>query len=66
MAVFSGEVTIKVKFKALQVAVGYGMTSAIIKHRCVEQAYAISPWSEIKDKKDGRFEVEVEKERLVR
>ena len=43
MAVFSGEVTIKVKFKNLKVAVGYGMTSAIIKHKCVEQAYAISP-----------------------
>jgi len=62
MAVFSGEVTIKVKFKDLQVAVGYGMTSAIIKHKCVEQAYAISPWSEIKDKRNGRFEVIVEKE----
>ena len=65
MAVFSGEVTIKVKFKDLQVAVGYGMTSAIIKHKCVEQAYARSPWSEIKDKRDGRFEAVVEKERLV-
>ena len=61
MAVFSGEVTIKVKFKDLQVAVGYGMTSAIIKHKCVEQAYAISPWSEIKDKRDGRFVIIVEK-----
>ena len=38
MAVFSGEVTIKVKFKDLQVAVGYGMTSATIKHKCVAQA----------------------------
>ena len=38
MAIFSGEVTIKVKFKDIQVAVGYGMTSAIIKHRCVKQA----------------------------
>ena len=64
MAVFSGEVTIKVKFKDLQVAVGYGMTSAIIKHKCVEQAYAISPWSEIKDKRDGRFEVIVENEKV--
>ena len=64
MAVFSGEVTIKVKFKDLQVAVGYGMTSAIIKHKCVEQAYAISPWSEIKDKRDGRFEIIVEKEKV--
>ena len=62
MAVFSAEVTIKVKFKDLQVLVGYGMTSVIIKHKCVEQAYAISPWSEIKDKRDGRFEVIVEKE----
>ena len=64
MAVFSGEVTIKVKFKDLQVAVGYGMTSAIIKHKCVEQAYAISPWSEIKDKRDRRFYVAVQKEKL--
>ena len=64
MAVFSGEVTIKVKFKDLQVAVGYGMTSAIIKHKCVEQAYARSPWSKIKDKRDGRFEVIVEKENV--
>ena len=64
MAVFNGEVTIKVKFKDLQVAVGYGMTSAIIKHKCVEQAYARSPWSEIKDKRDGRFEVIVEKENV--
>ena len=62
MAIFSGEVTIKVKFKDIQVAVGYGMTSAIIKHRCVEQAYARSPWSEIKNQKDDRFEVIVEKE----
>ena len=38
MAVFSGEETIKVKFKNLKVPVGYGMTSAIIKHKCVEQA----------------------------
>jgi hypothetical protein len=36
MAIFSGEVTIKVKFKDIQIAVGYGMTSSIIKHRCVE------------------------------
>ena len=43
MAIFSGEVTIKVRFKDIQVVVGYGMTSAIIKHRCVEQAYAKSP-----------------------
>jgi hypothetical protein len=64
MAVFSGEVTIKVKFKDLQVAVGYGMTSAIIKHRCVEQAYANSPWSKIKDLRDKRFEVVVEKEKV--
>ena len=64
MAVFSGEVTIKVKFKDIQVAVGYGMTSAIIKHKCVEQAYARSPWSEIKHKWDGRFDVIVEKEKV--
>tara|TARA_B100000795_G_scaffold239566_1_gene201312 strand:+ start:328 stop:606 length:279 start_codon:yes stop_codon:yes gene_type:complete len=61
MAIFSGEVTIKVKFKDIQVAVGYGMTSAIIKHRCVQQAYARSPWSEIKNQKDDRFVVVVEK-----
>ena len=65
MAVFSGEVTIKVKFKNLKVAVGYGMTSAIIKHRCVEQAYAISPWSQIKDARDKRFEVTVEDEDII-
>ena len=64
MAIFSGEVTIKVKFKDIQVAVGYGMTSAIIKHRCVKQAYARSPWSEIKNQKDDRFEIVVEKENL--
>ena len=54
MAVFSGEVTIKVKFKNLKVPVGYGMTSAIIKHKCLEQAYAKSPWSKIKDTRDDR------------
>tara|TARA_B100001057_G_C22782916_1_gene924385 strand:- start:1029 stop:1226 length:198 start_codon:yes stop_codon:yes gene_type:complete len=64
MAVFSGELTIKVKFKNLKVPVGYGMTSAIIKHKCVEQAYAISPWSKIKDSIDDRFEVVVEKEKI--
>jgi len=64
MAIFSGEVTIKVRFKDIQVAVGYGMTSAIIKHRCVEQAYAMSPWSKIKNQKDDRFEVIVEKENI--
>ena len=53
-----------VKLKDIQVAVGYGMTSAIIKHRCVEQAYAISPWSQIKDARDKRFEVVVEKEKV--
>ena len=60
MAVFSGEVTIRVKFNKIQIPVGFGMTSAIIKHRCVEQAYAISPWSQIKDARDKRFEVVVE------
>ena len=64
MAIFSGEVTIKVRFKDIQVAVGYGMTSAIIKHRCVLQAYAKSPWSKIKNQKDDRFEVIVEKENI--
>ena len=64
MAIFSGEVTIKVKFKDIQVAVGYGMTSAIIKHRCVELAYARSPWSQIKDLRDNRFQVIVEKENI--
>ena len=65
MAVFSGEVTIKVKFKNLKVPVGYGMTSAIIKHKCVEQAYAISPWSKIKEARDERFEVVTEREKLI-
>ena len=64
MAIFSGDVTIKVRFKDIQVAVGYGMTSAIIKHRCVEQAYAKLPWSKIKNQKDDRFEVVVEKENI--
>jgi hypothetical protein len=64
MAIFSGEVTIKVRFKDIQVAVGYGMTSAIIKHRCVEQAYAKSPRSKIKNQKDDRFEVVIEKENI--
>jgi hypothetical protein len=64
MAIFSGEVTIKVRFKDIQVAVGYGMTSAIIKHRCVEQAYAKSPWSDIKSQKNDRFEVIVENENI--
>ena len=62
MAVFSGEVTIRVKFNKVQIPVGFGMTSAIIKHRCLEQAYAISPWSQIKDTRDERFEVVFEKE----
>ena len=62
MAVFSGEVIIRVKFNKIQIPVGFGMTSAIIKHRCVEQAYAISPWSKIKDSRDKRFEVTVEDE----
>ena len=64
MAIFSGEVIIKVRFKDIQVAVGYGMTSAIIKHRCLEQAYAISPLSDIKSQKNDRFEVIVEKENI--
>lgn len=62
MAVFSGEVTIRVKFNEVQIPVGFGMTSAIIKHRCVEQAYAKSPWSQIKDSRDERFAVTVEVE----
>ena len=64
MAVFTGEVTIRVKFYKVQIPVGFGMTSAIIKHRCVEQAYAISPWSQIKGARDERFEVIVEKEKV--
>ena len=62
MAIFSGEVIIRVKFNKIQIPLGFGMTSAIIKHRCVEQAYAISPWSQIKDTRDERFEVVFEKE----
>ena len=65
MAVFSGEVTIRVKFNKIQIPVGFGMTSAIIKHRCVEQAYANSPWSKIKDTRDEKFEVVVEREKLI-
>ena len=53
---------VKVKFKDIHVVVDYGMTSAIIKHRCVEQAYARSPWSKAKNQIDDRFEVVVEKE----
>jgi hypothetical protein len=64
MAVFTGEVTIRVKFNKVQIPVGFGMTSAIIKHRCVEQAYAKSPWSQIKDTRDERFEVFIENEKL--
>lgn len=64
MAVFSGEVTIRVKFNKVQIPVGFGITSAIMKHRCVEQVYAVSPWSKIKDASDERFEVVVEKEKL--
>ena len=60
MTIFSGEV----KLKDIQVAVGYGMTSAIIKHRCIEQAFAKSPWSKIKNQKDYRFELIVEKENI--
>ena len=58
-AVFNGEVIIKVKFEDFQVAVGYGYTSEIIKHKCLEQAYARSTWSKIKDLKDPRFKVSV-------
>ena len=47
-----------------QVPVGYGMTSAIIKHKCVEQAYAISPWSKMRDSKDESFEVIIEREEV--
>ena len=65
MAVFTGEVTIRVKFNKVQIPVGFGMTSAIIKHKCVEQAYAVSPWSQIKDTRDKRFEVIVEKEKMI-
>jgi len=64
MAIFSGEVIIKVRFKDIQVALGYGMTSAIIKHSCLEPASAISPWSDIKSQKNDRFEVIVEKENI--
>ena len=63
MAFFSGEVTIKVKFKEISVPV-VGMTSAIIKHKCVEQAYARSPWSKIKDQEEPEFEVIINKEKL--
>ena len=64
MAVFSGEVTIRVKFNKIQIPVGFGMTSAIIKHKCVEQAYARSPWSKMRDSKDERFKVTIEREEV--
>jgi len=41
------------------------MTSAIIKHRCVEQAYATSPWSELKDRRRPKFEVTVKREKVI-
>ena len=50
MANFSGEITFKVKFKNLNVPVGFGMTNAIIYHNCAEQIYVRSPWSKL-DKK---------------
>ena len=59
MAILKGEVTFKVKFKDLQVAIGYGMTSAIINHECAEQIYARSSWSKIRDRKKSNFEVEI-------
>ena len=37
---------------------------AIIKHKCVEQAYAISPWSKMRDSKDERFDVIIEREEV--
>ena len=40
------------------------MALAIIKHRCIEQAFAKSPWSKIKNQKDYRFELIVEKENI--
>ena len=64
MAVFNGEVTIKVEFEDFQVAVGYGYTSEIIKHKCLEQAYARSTWSKIKELRDPRFKVTVERKKV--
>ena len=60
MAKFNGEVTFRVKFKNLGVAVGVGMTNSIIFHECDTQIYVRSGWSKIsKALKDERFEVEV-------
>ena len=59
MANFSGEITFKVKFKNLNVPVGFGMTSAIIYHSCAEQIYVRSPWSKLDKKyKNDNFKVE--------
>ena len=59
MANFSGEITFKVKFKNLNVPVGFGMTDAIIYHNCAEQIYVRSPWSELdKKRKKDNFKVE--------
>ena len=59
MANFSGEITFKVKFKNLNVPVGFGMTNAIIYHNCAEQIYVRSPWSKLdKTYKNDNFKVE--------
>ncbi len=65
MANFSGEITFKVSFKNLNVPVGLGMTTAIIRHECATQVGLKTPWSKI-DKKflDKRFEVEVIDEKI--
>ena len=64
MAVFNGELTIKVEFEDFQVAVGYGYTSEIIKHKCLEQAYARSTWSKLKELRDPRFKVTFERKKV--
>ena len=64
MAVFNGELIIKVEFEDFQVGVGYGYTSEIIKHKCLEQAYARSTCSKIKELKDPRFTLTVERKKV--
>ena len=64
MAVFNGELIIKVEFENFQVGVGYGYTSEIIKHKCLVQAYARSTWSIIKELKDPRFTLTVERKKV--
>ncbi len=67
MANFSGEITFKIKFKNLNVPVGFGMTTAILNHECLEQAYARSPWTKIsREIKRDNFSIERVSEKIKR